>query len=353
MKIPKKMKVGLYTGKRKIEVRKINIPELKPGYVLIRIKACGICGSDLHSYVGLSPRRNFNKWLELKYPDGHELVGLVVKKGQGVKKVKIGSYVAAECFTHCGECEMCKNKRYNICFNRKDIQWDGPGGFGEYAIIHESALYEINKDIPFKEAIMLEPLAASYRAVKLSGLKKEKSILVIGAGTIGLLAAAIANLDTETVAIVAKYNHQEVVAKKLGINNVFQANTDTIKEAWNFIPEGFDIVIETTGTEKGLDMALNTIKKGSRIVLMGGYTKKVSVDIGKVVGFELQLFGSLCYGWSEGKKDFEEAIKLIYEKKINISYLVTHIFKINQISKAFETALDKKNKSIKVVVNMD
>ena len=352
--LPEKMKAGLFTGSGKIELSEIPVPKPAEDYVVIQVHTCGICGSDLHSYKGTSLRRNFGKWRELRYPDGHELCGVVVEKGAKVNKDLIGKRVVAECATHCGEGMYCQMGLYNVCLNRQDIPWNGPGGFAEYAHIPANATYEVPRAMSFAEGSMVEPLAASYHAIQRAGLSVNESVLILGAGTIGLLCAAVARVrGLETVVLVVKYEHQAEMARKLGIDKVIKSATDLVSEArGRCVPEGFDVVIDTTGSGETFNTALQSVRKAGRVVLMGGYARHYEVNLGPIVGLELAILGSLCYGISGGKPDFISAIDLIHTKKIDALSLVTHTFRLEEIDKAFATASDKRSGAIKVMIKM-
>ncbi len=352
--LPEKMKAGLYTGPGKIELSEIPVPRPADGYVIVRVHTCGICGSDLHSYRGASLRRNFEKWRELSYPDGHELCGVVVETGAKVDRDLTGKRVVAECATHCGECRYCRTGLYNVCWHRQDIPWNGPGGFCEYAHIPANAVYEIPGAMSFAAGSMVEPLAASYHAIQRAGLRADESVLTLGAGTTGLLCAAVAKIaGAGMVVLAAKYDHQAEAARKLGIDNVIESTPDTAPEARDrYLPEGFDVAIDTTGGGEAFNTALQCVKKAGRVVLMGGYTCQHEVNLGPVVGLELTILGSLCYGISGGQPDFVSAIDLIHSKKIDVAPLITHTFRLEEIDKAFTAASDKRSGAIKVMIKM-
>ena len=339
------MKAAIYSGEQSIRIEEVDIPAPKPGYVLLEMKTCGICGSDLHSYFG--------HWGQSATASGHEGSGVVVECGEGVTNVKVGDRVCAECFSHCGKCRFCKIGDYNLCENKGGTSGGNHSGFAQYIIAHSSSLFHLPGDLSFEDGAMIEPLAVSYRAFRRSEADYQDTVLVIGSGTIGLLAMAAAKVSgVRRLIACARYDHQADMAEKLGADNVLRAPEQNVKNEVQKLTDGLgaDAVIETTASVGGFSDALSAVRRSGTIVLVGGYHKPLEIHLGRIVNSEINVTGSLCYGYSGMKKDFEWSTDLISSKKIPVSKLITHKFPIDDIQKAFDVAADKKMGSIKVQV---
>jgi len=342
------MKAAIYRGEKSIGIEEVDAPVPGPGYVLLEMKNCGICGSDLHSYLG--------HWGQSTNASGHEVSGVVAECGQGVTNVEAGDKVCVECFSHCGECRFCKVGAYNLCENLRGASGGDHSGFAEHVIAHSPSLFVFPQSLSFEDGAMIEPLAVSYRAFRRTEADYQDTVLVIGSGTIGLLAVAVAKVSgVRQLIATARYDHQADMAKELGADYVIQTPQQDVKEEIPKLTDGLgaDVVIETTASAGGFSDALAGVRKKGTVVLVGGYHKPLEVHLGRIVGHEIRVTGSSCYGYSGMRKDFEWSMDLISSGKIRASRLITHRFPLSDIQKAFEVAANKKTGSIKVMVTSD
>ena len=343
MNIPANQKVALYRtyGELFVKSKKVDLP--KGDNYLIKVSACGICGSDLHTFRGNSSRNTFENWLKLGYADGHEYVGTIAAKGPNSKKFNVGQKVVAECTRHCHECVYCKKGLYNICIERKDLVWRGNGGFAEYATAPEHALHKININISDQLAALIEPAACSYRAFKKSDIQSGERVLVVGSGTIGLLSAQIIKtLADKDVTISVKYKAQAIMAEMLGITNILYSNEVGSEIA--------DVVIDSVGNSASFNDSLKSVNRNGKISIVGSPVKNLDVALGNIVGKELTVKGVLTYAHEYLESDFQKTIDLISDLRIDPRPLVTHTFPQDEIQTAFKTALDKTENSIKVQI---
>jgi len=343
--MPETMKTAVYHGPGKIGLDDVEIPAVPKGFVLVETKVTGICGSDLHRYFG--------DWEQPRLAPGHEFSGIITEIGEDVGNVKRGDRVCVECFSHCGRCRFCEVGLYNLCENRIFLSQQGLAGFAEYSLVPASSLFKLPQNLTFEQGALVEPLAVSYRAFHRSGTDPTNSVGIIGAGTIGLFclasAKAAAVLNTS---IIAKYDHQAEVAEKLGADHVFRVlKPDSGVMASSVIGgHGFDLVIDTVASGRSLQDALEIVRIGGTIVLVGGYTKPIEAFMRPIVSKELKILGSMCYGYTGLAKDFDAAISLITSSKVDATALVTHRFPLDKISEAFQVAADKRSGSIKVLI---
>jgi L-iditol 2-dehydrogenase len=339
------MKAALNQGTGKIRLEQVEIPKVPPNYVLIDTKATGICGYDIQRYYG--------KWPRPKFAAGHELAGNIVEVGDGVSKVNVGDPVCVECFSHCGICTFCQTGHYNLCENRINLSQSGHAGFCEYSLIHESSLFKLPKNMSFEEGALVEPLAVTLRGFFQTKANHRDSIVILGAGTIGLFCLAVAKAaGVVDVIISAKYPQQAEMAERFGANHIIQSTDQDVQEEIQGITEGLgaDVVIDTVGSSNAFTDALAIVKPTGMICLIGGYTDRVNVDLAPIVGKELRLVGSNCYGYSGRRKDFDTAIDLIASGTVTPTALVTHKFSLEQIEEAFRVAANKTTGSIKVLI---
>ncbi|MFQ6075487.1 MAG: zinc-binding dehydrogenase [Candidatus Bathyarchaeia archaeon] len=345
--MPRKMKAGIYHGPKDIRIEEIDVPPVPPRHVLVDTKASGICGSDLHRYLG--------EWEQPKgkVATGHELSGVVVEVGKGVSEVAVGDRVCTECFYHCGNCAYCRTGQYNLCDNIRYISLVRAGGFAEYSLLPASSLFKLPESLSFEEGALVEPLAVSYRAVNRTQADRRDRVAILGAGTIGLLCLATAKaIGVRETIISAKYEHQARMAENLGANHVIRITSQDLREEAMSVSggSGVDAVLDTVASGRTFDDALAIVRKAGIVCLVGGYTRPLSVHLAPIVNNELHIVGSLCYGYSGLKADFDASIELIASGRVDPTSIVTHRFPLEEIGEAFRIAADKTSGSIKVLI---
>jgi 2-desacetyl-2-hydroxyethyl bacteriochlorophyllide A dehydrogenase len=341
--LPKSHLAALYKGIGILNVEEVPIKYPRADNCLIRVHSCGICGSDLHTYRGNSTRNTFEEWLKLGFADGHEYTGEVVAVGDNVEHITPGMRVAVECTRHCGRCFSCKRGLYNICLDRRDLVWRGHGGFSEYAMAPEQAVYPIPDILTDDQASLIEPLACALRSVHRSGAVAGHSVVVAGGGTIGILCVYILKtIYGSRVYQICKYGHQSEFAKSLGVDH-------TVKPG-EIGQELADIAIDAVGYDSSFNDALAAVKRGGTVVLVGAATGPRTVELGSIVGKELDIKGSLTYAHQYSQPDFQMTIDLLSSGVFDPSAIITHRFPLTQIGDAFQTGLDKNNLSIKVQI---
>ncbi|MBT3377401.1 MAG: alcohol dehydrogenase catalytic domain-containing protein [Lentisphaerae bacterium] len=342
---PESMKAAIFRGERTIEVEEVPVPVPEPGYVLLEAHNCGICGSDLHSYFG--------RWGQPETASGHEVVGTVIECGEGVTDITVGTRACVEYASHCGQCRFCRTGRYNHCERRRAASGGTHAGFAERVVAHASALYPVPEHMSPDDAMMIEPLAVSHRAFHRSRATYQDTLLVIGSGTIGLLAVATAKAaGIGQVIACARHNCQAELAEKLGADCVIRVPDQDVNAEVRQLTKGLgaSAVIETTASQAGVNDALRTAANGGTIVLVGGFHKPLEVNLGRIVGGEIYVTGSNCYGYSGTRTDFDWSAELISSGRVQAGKLITHRFPLADIGAAFETAADKTTGSVKVQV---
>jgi 2-desacetyl-2-hydroxyethyl bacteriochlorophyllide A dehydrogenase len=342
------MKAALHNGAGVMEVRSIPVPEVGPREVLVRVKASGICGSDLNLY-------GTNKTPET-IPGGHEIAGEVVEVGENVRGVKAGDRVALEGIGEgraCGECYFCRTGQYVNCPNR---QPSSGGGFAQYMKRLARACHRLPDSFSWEEGALVEPFAVGVHGVRFGGMKGGDTVVVLGAGTIGLMSVAAARcLGAGRVFATAMHPHQKEMALRLGADAVFLPEGAELGETVDGATGGVgaDVVIETVGRRSPVTVqqAIEITRKQGRIVIMGVFHHgPLSVDFFKLLLKEHLVVFANCYSILDGRHDFDVAIDLMASGRASLKQLVTHRLPLDRIQEAFGVAQDKTSGSIKVML---
>jgi len=343
------MKGILFVEKRKVAVKDVPKPDCRPGTVLVKVEAAGICGSDLHTYEG--------QWGLPDHVVGHELAGRVVEVGEGVDGIAAGDCVCCECFTHCGQCANCRNGLYNLCAERQYGDGTGlmTGAFAEFARLPAGVVFPMPPAATVEQTVLVEPAAVASRAVSLSGARPGDFALVIGGGTIGLLCAAVLKARMRLrCMIVAKYDRQAEAARALGIDHVHKVTAGKTPDRVRALTGGrmADVAIDTIGSTLAIADAADSAKPGGTICVVGLAGGRTVMPVGAIVSKELRVVGSCCYAYSNGTRDFDAAIELLASGVLPPDKLITHQFPLDKAPEAFAAAADKSSASIKVIIRM-
>ena len=319
-----------------LEVSEHEPGPLLPGWVRLRVEACGICGSELHVWHGTGRR-------PVGTSPGHEFAGTVLDGPSGLADVR---YAVSPNVT-CGACEFCRTGRTNLCGR------GGPGlGLGRDGALAEVVDAPLANLAPVPDGVdpvvasLTEPLAVSLRGITLGDPQPDSRVLVLGAGTIGLCAALVARDRATTVAVTARHPHQRGVAESLGVTVL--AEDEASAWAKEHRP---DVVVETVGgSADTMAEAVRVTRRGGRIVLLGAFSEPKALDLSRFMLKELSLLGSFCYGTSRRGPDFTAAAGLVGRWREELAAMATHQLTLDRVTEAFTTASDKSSAAIKVTV---
>jgi|HubBroStandDraft_6_1064221.scaffolds.fasta_scaffold14702_4 L-iditol 2-dehydrogenase len=338
--------------KEYLQLELTDFPEPKPGpgEVLIRVAACGICGSDVHGYDGTSGRR---------IPPivmGHEAAGIVAATGAGVSGFKPGDRVTFDSTVYCGECAFCKRGEVNLCDRREVIgvscgDYRRHGAFAEYIAVPERILYRLPEAMSFPEAAMLEAVSVALHAVHVTGDVKGQTVLVIGAGMIGLLTMQAARAVGAARVMIADIDATRLnLARSLGNDGVFNLSggelTQEILQQTGGV--GSDVVLEAVGRNETIATAIDSVRKGGTVTLIGNITPKVELPLQKVVSRQIRLQGSAA---SAG--EYPEAIDLVASGKIKVKPLITAVAPLEDGPQWFKRLYDHEPNLMKIVLTAD
>lgn len=335
------MLAAFITGKDTIDVRDIDTPEAPPGEVLLRVRACGICGTDLHFYSGSLPANS-------TITPGHEFAGEIAALGEGVTGFEIGDRVAVEPIRACQACNYCRTGQYHICRKRKLTGTDATGALAEYIAVPAYTLYRLPDSIDFETAALAEPLAVCVHGLHIVDLRAGERVLVLGSGTIGLLTTLAAAASGAEVIATYRHDHQGEAALAAGASRVVRDDNTAGLER-----QGIDVVVETVGGHGAtLQQAMGIVRPGGRVSVLGVFTQMVPFNALGLVLKEVAVVGGITYCRPGQHSDFDVALSILGAHGDRARSLITHRFPLAEAAQAFATAADKSTKSLKVQVQM-
>ena len=316
------MKAAFFYGAGDIRVEETKVPEIDDDEVLIKVSYCGICGSDITAFK----TGNYVPGIII----GHEFSGIVIKKGKNVNNVNEGDKVVGLSLIPCGKCEYCLSGKPNLCKNALMTGITINGAFAEYVKLPKDAVLKIDNKLNAIEATLVEPLAIVLHAINISSFKPGKSILIQGAGPIGLLTLGMMKISGASKIFLSEISDKRIeVARNLS-SDVYFINPSK-NNIFSFIEketdgEGVDIIFDTTGSPTAIKSNYTLVKRGGEIVILGIPELPVESDIFTLVMNEITIKGSF-----EGVNEFKDAIDFISQRKVNFSSIITSIIPIEKI----------------------
>ena len=341
------MKTLLMTEYKKLTVAEQEAPKAGPGEVLIRVEACGICGSDVHGYDGSTGRR---------LPPivmGHEAAGVIAAVGAGVTKFAVGERVTFDSTVYCGACDYCRRGEVNLCDRREVVGVSTPdfrraGAFAEYIAVPERIVYRLPDAMAFPEAAMLEAVSVALHGVAVSGDVKGKTALVIGAGMIGLLTMQAARAAGCARVLISDIDETRLkLARELGADAALLLAGDALvaEVQRQTGGAGVDLVLEAVGRNETVQAAMDAVRKGGTVTLIGNITPQVTLPLQKVVSRQIRLQGSAA---SSG--EYPQAIELVASGSIKVKPLITAVAPLEDGPRWFERLYGHEPNLMKVVL---
>ena len=333
-----------------LEIAEMPRPVPGPGEVLVRVAACGICGSDVHGYDGSSGRRIPPLVM------GHEAAGTVAAVGSGVTEYREGDRVTFDSTVYCGECDFCRRGEMNLCDQREVVgvscgDYRRHGAFAEFVTVPERIVYRLPDAMEFEEAAMLEAVSVALHAVHLSGSGEDRTALVIGAGMIGLLTMQAARaLGYGRVTIGDIDATRLALARTLGADETLDSSgaewIAAVREKTG--GHGADVVFEAVGRNATVGAAIDGVRKGGTVVLIGNISPEVTLPLQKVVSRQVRLQGSAA---SCG--EYPEAMEMVTSGRIRIEPLITAVATLEEGPRWFERLHSGEPNLMKVVLTPD
>jgi L-iditol 2-dehydrogenase len=328
-------------------LRETEIPELKPGWVLIKVEACGICGSDVHGMDGSTGRRQPPVIM------GHEAAGTIYKVAPDVSGWKTGDRVTFDSTISCGECFYCKRGELNLCENRRVLgvscdDYRQNGAFAEFVAVPARILYSIPENISFEQAAMIEAVSVAVHATQISLVKANDTAVVIGCGMIGLLCIqALKAANCGKVIAIDQIDEKLKLAAKLGADlTINSTDSDLIHQVLNETENrGADIVFEVVGIEPTVNLAIDCTRKGGTVTLIGNLSPEIKFPLQKVVTRQLKVQGSCA---SAG--EYPLCLELIASGKIKVDPLISKVAPLEEGNEWFHRLYNKESGLMKVIL---
>jgi L-iditol 2-dehydrogenase len=358
MNLKQIMKAAVYRGIDDVRCEEIEVPEIGPGEVLVRIDTCGVCGTDLkkiHTGSHSAPR-----------VFGHEMAGAIAAVGSAVNGFAVGDRVMAFHHIPCGVCFYCRKHTYAQCETYKKVGTTAGfapagGGFAEYIRVMDwivgdgtttAGLVRIPDDIPFEQAAFIEPVNTCFKAVKLLNLEPDDTVLVIGQGSIGVILAALAKRTGATVLTSDLYPERHATAALYGLDHPVDARGDVVAAAKAATDgRGADVALVAVGSDALIGMAMDAIRPGGRVMLFASTQHGTAAfDPAAVCMDEKTLMGS----YSASVAIQQEGIDLVFDGyrdgTLDLTKLISHRFPLEDCAAAIELASHPKPDSMKIVL---
>ena len=338
-----KMKWANLVTPTEIKLEEAEVPEPGPGEMQIKVKVCGVCGSDVHAYYGKHP------FVSTPIVPGHEFSGVVSKLGDGVEGFEEGDRVTVEPSLTCGECYNCRHGLYNICRELRVLGCQAPGAFAQYISVPAEKVYSLPDNLDFDDGALVEPSAVGVHAVRKSELSLGDRVVVIGDGVIGLaIVQAAKAAGAGEIIVVGHHEGRLEIAEELGADVTFIAG-DTVKFIMdNYGPDGIDIVYEAVGVGTTINQAIDIVRKGAKIIVVGVFGKHPETKVGLIQDKEIDMRGALMYV----QEDYPRTIDLISKGEIDTKPLITARYPLEKVSEAFDLIMTERDDTLKVLLDI-
>lgn len=344
------MKAGVLEGIDKLVVKEVETPKISEDSLLLKVRSCAVCGSDIRIYHYGNPR--------VKYPQivGHEIAGDVIEVGSKVKRFKVGDRVAIGADVPCGECSFCRDGIGNNCMINYAMGYQFQGGYAEYLlvdplVINFGPIHKIPDNLSYDEATLAEPLACCINGLELSWVSLGDVVVIIGAGPVGCMLAELAKVMGAKKTIITQRSKTRLeMAKSFDIDVVISATEEDVTERVLEETDGLgaDVVLTATSNLEAQEQAIPLIKKRGRINLFAGLpkgSKPLVLDSNALHYKEAYLFGS----HGSVPRHHRLALELLSSGRIQASKYISHNFSLDDIMKAFLTVENREG--MKVIVN--
>ncbi len=350
------MKAAVWYGRRDVRVVDVPEPPSPPaGQVKVEVASCGICGTDLHEYLGgpiYIPADVPHPLTGVKAPIilGHEMSGRVVETGPDVHSVKVGDRVALCPIIGCLQCKWCKSGIMGVCPSIAflGVSWHG-GGFAKFVNVYEYMCYHLPTEVSYDVGALVEPFSATVRAVKCAQVQPNETVAIIGTGPVGLMALQAARIAGagQVIAVEPARKRQELAFKCGAYAVVDPVRNDAVQEVRKFTEgEGADVVVECAGLESTGMLAGHIARRKGRIVVMGVFEKPAPLDYTDIVYGEKTIIGSMG-----GYGVFDEAIRMMADGRFDGVPLITKRISLADIvEKGFHALIEYKLDNVKILV---
>ncbi len=341
------MKALLLKNYKELELVDFPVPEFGPDELLVRVKACGICGSDIHGYDGSTGRRIPPLVM------GHEAAGIVEAAGANVKKFREGDHVTFDSTVSCGKCFYCSRGEINLCDNRQVLgvscqEFRRHGAFAEFVVVPQNIVYHIPEKLPFEHAALIEAVSVAVHAVNITPILLGDTAIVVGSGMIGLLVIQAIRLAGCTKVIAVDLDDAKLqVARELGADETVNPKAGDVQARLLELTggQGAAVAIEAVGATEPIKTAIQGVRKGGMVTLVGNIKPSVEIPLQVVVSRQIRLQGSCA---SSG--EYPACIDLLAKGAIRVDPIISAKASLDEGVSWFEKLYDPKSQYMKVVL---
>ncbi len=343
------MKASVYYSKSDIRYEDVPVPEIGDGDILLRMKRCGLCGTDIHK----AQHQTVTGPIVL----GHEVAAEVVKVGKRVTRFSPGDRVVTAIHVPCFSCHYCDRGHFTLCEQFKPTHIE-PGGFAEFIRLPELHVKHLTHHIPagvsWEQAAMVEPIGCCLYGLKKAAITPGCSVLVMGSGTIGLLSAQLASMMGAATVIVSDLSPFKLnLALKLGVTHAINPVEENLETRVGEITHGrgVDVVVIAAGVASLLPQAVDLLRRGGRVVVFSPFdhNNMVSIDAARFFRDEIAVIGT----YSLSSYEMPEAVEIVRTNRINVDDMITHTFPLERLEEAIAFASNPQNDVLKVMMQMD
>lgn len=339
------MKALVYNSRQNLSIEQVKVPELGDTDVLINIKYCGVCGTDLHIYNGDGGAFTVTPPLIM----GHEFSGIVEKVGAKVQKVQVGDLVSVDPNNMCGECYYCKNAMEHFCEKVIGIGTTTNGGFAQYNVVCEKQVFKFKPGVDALTACMTEPVSCCLHGIDLCHIKVGDTVLIIGGGPIGLIMLQMAKMAGASQLILSEpVAEKRALGLKLGADLVIDPMNEDVESILAANCKNINVVIECVGNVKTITNALQWAGKGATVMMFGltGPDAVLPVSPELIFKKELKLTSSFINPYT-----FERSVALLESGRLNVTDLITDIVALEDSIKVFEDEAFRRRGKIVIKLN--
>ena len=337
------MKAIVISNPNEIEIREVPMPEVKEGEALLKVKYVGICGADVASYTGNQPFTTYPRI------PGHEFSAEIIEIPENDKGLKVGDIVTCNPYFNCGECYSCQRGYVNCCTDNQTMGVQRDGAFCEYIAMPVERIFD-GKGLSSKELALIEPFSISQHAVSRATIKKSDTVLVLGAGPIGLFALIAAKQLCKKIVVADILDNRLELAKEYGADAVVNTKTQSLEEFTKEFTQGngFDVCIEACGAPETFLGCIDACAFAGNIILIGNGKRETNFIHSVILKKELNIHGSR----NALKDDFINNIDLVATGKADVMKMVSGFYEMNYAISAFEALKNNDGTLAKLLINI-
>ena len=338
------MKAAVFTGNHAFQIQDMPVPEPGPEDVLVKVAACGVCGTDVHIYHGDKASAPVHPPVVL----GHEFAGIVQKTGPDVKQLRPGDHVTVDPNIYCGRCAYCRAGKKQLCTDLFAIGVNRNGGFAEYCLVPESQCYLLNPETDLRFGAMTEPLACCIHGMDRVPVRSGDTVCIVGGGAIGLIMLQLAKLKGAAVTLVSEpVESRRAAALQLGADCTVDPLHQDLREEIRRLTgaDGADAVIECAGNPAAVRQSVAAARPGATVLLFSvpAPASTYELNLEDIYQKELTITGSKINPDTHAR-----AAALINQGILRLDPIITHQYPVSQIQEAIQMQMS--NESLKVIV---